>query len=94
MNTCVDKEQEERYLTVVLQLSIREELLGRFGSHEWIDVLSKADLPLAHPAMLSTLPPDAIRVSVATGEGVDLLRRAVLTSRLITQAATDEGEAR
>jgi hypothetical protein len=73
-----------------LQLSIREELLARFGSHEWIDVLSKTDLPLPDPAITSRLPPDAIRVSIATGQGVDLLRRAILTSRLMTAVAADD----
>jgi hypothetical protein len=74
----------------LLQLTIREELLGRFGSHEWIDVLSKADLPLADPAIRARLPNSAICVSVATGQGLDLLRRAVLTSRLLTQPAAED----
>ena len=78
-------------LIFLVQLSIREELVARFGSHEWIDVLSKADLPLPDPAIASRLPPDAIRVSVATGQGVDLVRRAVLTSRLVTAPVLESG---
>ena len=67
------------------QLRIRDELRGRFGGHEWIDVVSKADLPRAGPGP----PPSAICVSVAEGTGVDALRRAILASRLLTGPEPD-----
>ena len=72
------------------QLRIREELRRRFAGREWLDVVSKADLPPTDAP--APLPAAAVRVSVATGLGVDALRRAVLASDVLARHAAARAE--
>jgi nucleolar GTP-binding protein len=59
----------------LLQLGVREEIKRRYPDRPWIDVRSKADLPLAPEVPPDAIPPDALHVSVHEATGVDQLRR-------------------
>ena len=83
------------------QLAIREELRRRAPGRPWLDVLSKWDLCDARdPAVAAAAArlPEALRVSVATGDGTDAIRAAMEALLEQTQATvmthgTEEGAA-
>ncbi|RYH01080.1 hypothetical protein EON65_48620, partial [archaeon] len=72
--------------SILKQLKVRGQVRAQFPHRPWIDVLSKADdlgtgvvnerdeIP---PTLSHFLPPNAIRVSVKTGEGLDRMRGEV-----------------
>lgn len=57
-----------------LQLAVREQLRAIYTGRPWLDVCSKADLPLADEVPESAVPEGALRVSVLEGGGVEELR--------------------
>ena len=61
----------------LLQLQVREEIRRRYPDRPWIDVRSKADLPLAPEVPAGAIPPGTLNVSVHEGTGVELLRTAM-----------------
>jgi len=58
--------------STLAQAAVRAELRARFPDHLWLDVVSKADLPL-HPHPHALVPDAALRVSSRTGEGMEEL---------------------
>ena len=62
-----------------LQLAVREQLRAQFGHRPWVDVRSKADLPLADGLSPERVPDGALSVSVHEDEAsVDELRRRMI----------------
>ena len=66
-----------------LQLRVRDELRSQFPDRPWLDVRSKADLPLEEGV---EVPPGTLEVSVHEGTGVEELQQ------LMTRLAEDEGK--
>lgn len=60
-----------------LQLAVREQIRAQCVGRPWIDVRSKADLPLADGLTESSIPGGCIDVSVHEGRNVDALSREV-----------------
>lgn len=58
-----------------LQLKVREQIRAAFPLRPWIDVRSKADLPLADDIDPGDVPPGTLSVSVHEGSGIDELSR-------------------
>ena len=62
-----------------LQLAVRDQLRAQFGRRPWIDVRSKADLPLADGLPADRVPDGALAVSVhEDAASVDALRCAMV----------------
>ena len=62
-----------------LQLAVRDQLRAQFGRRPWIDVRSKADLPLADGLPAERVPDGALAVSVhEDAASVDALRCAMV----------------
>lgn len=59
----------------LLQLAVRDTVRARYAGRPWIDVCSKADLPLAPEVPPDAVPRGALRVSVHDGSNIDELRR-------------------
>ena len=59
----------------LLQLDVRDTVRARYPDRPWIDVRSKADLPLAPEVPANAVPPGTLNVSVHEDIGVDELRR-------------------
>jgi len=72
------------------QLSVRDELRIRFPDREWIDVVSKADIPL-EPQCEQKVPEGALRISSTTQEGMEVLSARVMQS---LQTLQEKREAR
>ena len=62
--------------SIYAQVAVRKELKIRFPDLQWIDVVSKADLPMAEEG-IGALPEDALKISSETGEGLEKLVRQV-----------------
>ena len=62
---------------------MRDELRSQFPDRPWLDVRSKADLPLEEGV---EVPPGTLEVSVHEGTGVEELQQ------LMTRLAEDEGK--
>jgi nucleolar GTP-binding protein len=58
--------------TLDAQLNVRKYLKERFPRRPWLDVISKADVPLSDEIQ-AMLPNDALHISVKTGENIDVL---------------------
>ena len=58
----------------LLQLSVRDTVRARYADRPWLDVRSKADLPLAPEVPPGSVPPGTLNVSVVDGTGIDVLR--------------------
>ena len=63
--------------TLSAQLNIRQYLKQRFPRRPWIDVVSKADLPLTKEIQ-QQLPENYLHVSVKTSYNINVLKRIVL----------------
>jgi nucleolar GTP-binding protein len=61
----------------LLQLSVREVVRARYPDRPWLDVRSKADLPLADEVSPDAIPHGILNVSVLEDQGVDELRQAL-----------------
>jgi nucleolar GTP-binding protein len=59
----------------LLQLSVRKQIRERYPDRPWLDVRSKADLPLALEVDPADIPEGCLEVSVVDGTGVEELRR-------------------
>ena len=59
----------------LLQLAVREQVRARYPDRPWLDVRTKADLPLADEVPAESMPPGAMHVSVLDGTNVDELKR-------------------
>ena len=59
----------------LLQLSVRDQIRKRHPDRPWLDVRSKADLPLAPEVDPEAIPPGTLPVSVMDGTNIELLRR-------------------
>ena len=59
----------------LLQLRVREQVRAQYGLRPWLDVRTKADLPLAPEVAADAVPPGALSVSALDGTNVALLRR-------------------
>jgi nucleolar GTP-binding protein len=70
-----------------LQLRVRDELRSQFPHRPWLDVRSKADLPLAEGIEPSMVPPGTLEVSVLEGTHVEELKERM------TSLAVEEGQA-
>lgn len=66
-----------------LQLRVRDDLKAQFPHRPWLDVRSKADLPLEEGV---EVPPGTLDVSVHEGTGIEELQQ------LMTRLAEDEGQ--
>lgn len=66
-----------------LQLRVREDLKAQFPHRPWLDVRSKADLPLEEGI---EVPPGTLEVSVHEGRGIEELQQ------VMTRLAEDEGQ--
>jgi len=53
-----------------LQLMVREQIRAAFPRRPWLDVRSKADLPLAEGLAAEDVPPGTLDVSVHEGRNV------------------------
>ena len=58
----------------LLQLGVREQVRARYPDRPWLDVRSKADLPLAPEVSPDAIPAGTLEVSVLEDVGVDQLR--------------------
>jgi len=56
-----------------LQLQVREQIRAAFPDRPWLDVRSKADLPLGEGLQPADVPPGTLHVSVHNGRGIDEL---------------------
>lgn len=68
-----------------LQLKVREQIRAAFPERPWLDVRSKADLPLAEGITPEDVPNGALHVSVHEARGVDELAAAM--TRMVEQVA-------
>ena len=59
----------------LLQLRVREQVRERYPGRPWLDVRTKADLPLADEVLPETVPHGTLDVSVVDGTNVALLKR-------------------
>ena len=59
----------------LLQLGVRDVIRRRYADRPWLDVRSKADLPLAPEVPCDAVPPGTLNVSVVDDIGVDELRQ-------------------
>ena len=66
---------------------MRDELRSQFPHRPWLDVRSKADLPLAEGIEPSMVPPGTLEVSVLEGTHVEELKERM------TSLAVEEGQA-
>ena len=57
------------------QLAVREQVRAAYPSRPWLDVRTKADLPLADELNAEQIPPGALEVSVLEDVNVDVLKR-------------------
>ena len=64
-----------------LQLAVRDQLRAQFGRRPWIDVRSKADLPLAPEVAEEDIPEGTLHVSVHEDVGIEELRQ--IMARLV-----------
>ena len=58
----------------LLQLTVRDTIRARYPDRPWVDVRSKADLPLAPEVPPASVPAGTLNVSVIDGTGVEELR--------------------
>jgi hypothetical protein len=58
------------------QLNVRAYLKNRFPKRPWLDVVSKGDIPIPD-SVLQYLPPNHLRVSVTTGQNLDVLKATI-----------------
>lgn len=58
--------------TLLAQLNVRKYLRERFPRRPWLDVISKGDI-IVSDEINSMLPENALRISVKTGENIDVL---------------------
>ena len=58
-----------------LQLRVREQVRARYADRPWLDVRTKADLPLADELSPEDVPDDTLHVSVVDDVNVELLKR-------------------
>ena len=59
----------------LLQLRVREQVRERYPGRPWLDVRTKADLPLADEVLPEAVPHGTLDVSVIDGTNVALLKR-------------------
>lgn len=59
----------------LLQLGVRDLVRARYPERPWLDVRSKADLPLAPEVPHSAIPAGTLSVSVHDDVGIDDLRQ-------------------
>mmetsp|Transcript_80879 Transcript_80879/g.242233 ORF Transcript_80879/g.242233 Transcript_80879/m.242233 type:complete len:149 (+) Transcript_80879:1014-1460(+) len=75
-----------------LQLAVREQVRGEFPDRPWLDVRSKADLPLADNIAPEQVPEGTLSVSVHDGINVEVLKRrmaALVADRYGVQRAPE-----
>ena len=59
----------------LLQLAVRDQIRARYPDRPWLDVRSKADLPLAPEVDPAAIPDGILEVSVLDGTNIEVLRR-------------------
>jgi nucleolar GTP-binding protein len=59
----------------LLQLAVREQVRARYPDRPWLDVRTKADLPLADEVDPARIPEGALEVSALEGTNIDTLKR-------------------
>jgi len=72
------------------QINIWNELQGRYPERQWINVVTKKDLPREKAADGIVLPADALYISSETGEGLDSLLTRLEGHLTVLQAEFDE----
>jgi len=70
-----------------LQLRVREQIRGLFGHRPWLDVRSKADLPLAEGIAPEEVPEGTLSVSVVEDTNIEELKRRM--TLLVQHAPSD-----
>mmetsp|Transcript_73820 Transcript_73820/g.128197 ORF Transcript_73820/g.128197 Transcript_73820/m.128197 type:complete len:99 (+) Transcript_73820:2-298(+) len=75
-----------------LQLRVREQVRALYPTRAWLDVRTKADLPLAEGVDPSMFPEGTLEVSVVDDTNIELLKRklAVLAGGKM-ETGDDEG---
>lgn len=69
----------------LLQLGVREQVRERYAGRPWLDVRTKADLPLDPEVDPAAIPAGTLEVSVIDDINVDVLQRSM------AQLVGDEG---